>query len=443
MHHCRDFILSNNNMRVRIDHPNRRDVLMTFAAGAGVTLLPRQAGANDSSTHSDGRQPQAGIVVPIGGALRFDHDAVWSRLVALSGGRGSKWVVFGLASTHPEAAAAQAASVLARHGANAAALLQGTQQSVTEWVTDPAAIGRLHGARGVFFCGGAQERIVDALQPEGVATPLLDSIREVQRRGGVIAGTSAGAAVMSTTMFRDAQDPFAVLQGQLRERREIDHGLGFAGPELFVDQHFLKRGRIGRMLPMMVARGYKLGLGVDENTAAIIEGNAVEVIGAKGALLVDLSGASSECQHGAFCLRGAKLSYLDRGDRFDLSTRRLAPSEQKRSDHPINPHAPGFEPYNAHARFWPDMLGDTAIVNAMSELIDSGDQESFGLAADLAAHPQAPHPELGFEFRLYKGEDSLGWFTGKFGGEDYSVANLYLDVTPVRLSRPFYAPWKG
>ena len=53
--------------------------------------------------------------------------------------------------------------------------------------------------------------------------------------------------------------------------------------------HFLKRGRIGRMLPLMMAKGYKLGLGIEENSAAIVQGDLVEVVGGKGALLIDLN----------------------------------------------------------------------------------------------------------------------------------------------------------
>ncbi|MDP1051798.1 hypothetical protein, partial [Klebsiella quasipneumoniae] len=78
---------------------------------------------------------------------------------------------------------------------------------------------------------------------------------QVFDRGGVIAGTSAGAAIMSRMMFRDPPDNLQILKGQWRERRDFDRGLGFVGPELFVDQHFLKRGRFGRMIPLMMAKG--------------------------------------------------------------------------------------------------------------------------------------------------------------------------------------------
>ena len=93
------------------------------------------------------------------------------------------------------------------------------------------------------------------------------------------------------------------------------------------------------------------------------------------------------------------------------------------------------------------MLGDTTIVNAMGNLIDNRDSEAYGLAFDgRALRPGAPvqPPEaratLGFEFRLYRGPDSRGWFTGAFGGEDYTAVNLYLDVTPIEMAQPLYQP---
>ena len=182
-------------------------------------------------------------------------------------------------------------------------------------VRDPSLLELVRSANGVFFSGGAQERIIDTFSPGGRTTPMLEAIWDVYRRGGVVAGTSAGAAIMSTVMFRDALSVIDVMKGRLRDGKEVDRGLGFVGPNLFVDQHFLKRGRFGRMIPLMLTRGYKLGLGVDENSAAIVHGDEVEVIGAKGALLVDLREARTDPNQKALNITGAKLTYLDRGDR--------------------------------------------------------------------------------------------------------------------------------
>jgi cyanophycinase len=302
-------------------------------------------------------------------------------------------------------------------------------------------VAKVRAAHGVFFSGGAQERIVDVLQPEGKRTPLLEAIWELFNSGGVVAGTSAGAAIMSETMFRDAQDVLRVLKtGSLVEGKEIDRGLGFVGPELFVDQHFLKRGRIGRMLPLMVQKGYKLGIGVEENTGAIVRGHEVEVIGAKGVVLVDLSQATNDPHAPYFNLKNARITYLDKGDRHDLKTGVTTPSQEKMAGSLIDPNAADFRPYFRRMPFVPDILGDNAIANAMGNLLDNRQGEALGLAFAGVPLADDPEPDLGFEFRLKRGPESRGWYTGAFGGEDYTVLNLGLDITPVKMRRPLYEP---
>jgi cyanophycinase len=383
----------------------------------------------------------AQTAIAIGGALKFDNDAVWKRIVDEAGGAGARFAVFSTAAANPERSARQIIEALQRQGAQAewvpvAPRLKGRELQAE--LDSPLNLERVRAARGIFFSGGAQELIVDTLQPGGRVTPLLQAIWEVYNKGGVVAGTSAGAAIMSTTMFRDAQDSLHVLKGRLREGQEIDRGLGFVGPDLFIDQHFLKRGRVGRMLPLMQAKGYKLGLGIEENSAAIIRQGRIEVIGAKGALLADLSAARHDPRLPAFNVQGALLSYLDRGDRHDLASGVTTPSPQKAADLAIDPHAPGFKPYLKGQAFYPDMLGDNTIVNAMGQLLDSPLPETLGLA--FAGRPGAedPQPDLGFEFRLYKTAATRGWFSGAFGGEDYTVLRMGLDVRPVTLQRPFY-----
>ena len=390
--------------------------------------------------------PIKGHAMAIGGALKADNDEVWNRLIALAGGRGARFVVFGTAAEDPEASAKQVVEQLQRRGAVAEALPVAPKFSwvdLNKVVRDAALIAKVRNARGIFFTGGSQERIVDVLNPGGHPTPMLDAIWEVYRRGGVVAGTSAGAAVMSTVMFRDAPSVVSILKGQWEEGKQIDRGLGFVGPDLFVDQHFLKRGRFGRMVPLMLAKGYKLGLGVDENSAAVIRGDEVEILGHKGALLVDLGEASSDRQLGVFNLKNAKLTYLDHGDRMNLRTRSVTPSAMKLRGQRLEPGAPDYKPYYTLPQFYTDMLGDSTISTAMSILIDSVQPEFRGLSFEAAPKAGDALADLGFLFRLYKGPGSIGWSTDELGPEDYTVVNLYLDVTPVRMPQPLFGPWPG
>lgn len=386
-----------------------------------------------------------GYAVPIGGALKADNDEVWGRIVALAGGKGARFVVFSTASEDPEASARQTVELLQRRGAVAEALPVAPKFSwvdLNKVVRDPALINKIKNARGVFFTGGAQERIVDVLAPGGHPTPMLEAIWDVYRRGGVVAGTSAGAAIMSTVMFRDAPSVINIMKGKWVEGKQIDRGLGFVGPDLFVDQHFLKRGRFGRMIPLMMAKGYKLGLGVDENSAAIIHGDEIEVIGGKGALLVDLGEVKTDPTLGAFNVTNARLSYLDHGDKFNLRTRVTQPSAIKLRGEKLDPFSAEFKPYYTEELFHLDMLGDSTISNAMNYLIDSNRNEVRGLTFDVLPKPGDPVADLGFLFRLYKGKGSYGWSTDELGGEEYTVVNVFLDVTPVRMPQPIFGPWQ-
>lgn len=143
-----------------------------------------------------------------------------------------------------------------------------------------------------------------------------------------------------------------------------------------------------------------------------------------------------------FNLKNAKLTYLDHGDRFNLKTKVVSPSVQKLRGQKIDPNADNFLPFFKAEAFYPDILADTVIVNAMSHLIDSKQQTLIGLAFNaegLAAQDiNRKSPALGFEFRLRKGADSLGYFTGAWGGEDYTIINIYLDVVPISMARPLY-----
>ena len=384
-----------------------------------------------------------GPAVAIGGALRDDNAEVWSRLVELAGGRGTRFVVLATASGDPEAAAQVTIAALTAHGAVAEALpvapeLKGVD--LAQAVRDPALIEKVRAARGVFFTGGDQARIVDTLRPGGVESPLLLALRELQQRGGVVAGTSAGAAIMSRTMFRDPASVITLMKGPLRPGTDVDAGLGFAQSDLLVDQHFLARGRIGRMLVLMQARGITLGLGVEEDAAAVLQGNIVEVLGLRGALLVDFTEATIDARLGAFNVANAKLTLLGHGDRYDLRTRTLLPAQAKLDGQRVDPRAAGFKPYHEDAPFALDVLAGGVVVDRMVRVVDGKATEASGLAFDPSADAPAPR-DLGFEFRFSRRPDTVAWYDPVPAADAYTIANVRLDVVPVRVSQPLFRPW--
>jgi cyanophycinase len=375
-------------------------------------------------------QPKGSLVI-IGGALRADNAAVWERMVQLAGGKGARIAVFASASASPEKAGKFLVDRFNQVGARAffvpvAVRLSGIDYQAA--ADDPQLAAAVRSAGGAFFAGGDQGRITRALRREdGSNTRMLDALWDMYRRGGMIAGSSAGAAIMSSTMFGHPKPVLATLKLGLDEGKEIAPGLGFIGDDVFIDQHLLVRGRFARMVPAMLKKGYKLGLGIDENTAMVVgPSREVEVVGYRGALLVDLSKAVPE--DGPLNVSNVRLSYLDNGDRFNLATQTFTPSADK-LDNRVDP----ARPYYREPLFSADILGNSTVVDLMAKLIDSDQPEAIGLSLDS---PNGVQPDLGFEFKLTRTSDSVGYMSPLT--EQYSVYNLRLDIRPIVVQRPLY-----
>ena len=375
--------------------------------------------------------PEGSLVI-IGGGLRVDNAEVWDKIVALAGGKGARIAVLPTAAENPAKEAQLTVDALNRYGARAfvvpvAPRLAGLD--ARKAADDPALADAVRKAGGAFFTGGDQARITGSLRhPDGSNTAVLDALWALYRRGGVIAGTSAGAAIMSSTMFYDPPlDVMPVLKNGVVDGKDVAPGLGFIGTDVFVDQHLLARGRFGRMLPAMLAKGYTLGLGIDENTAAIVGPKRdVTVIGYRGALVLDLLDASTDTSKPGFNLTNARISYLDSGDRFSLATRTYRPG-------------PGKEPvdrkYVEHRApiFYTDILGNTAVADLLEKLADSDLQRAVGVAFE---GPDSASAERGFEFTFTRMPDSGEFVTNR---EDaYSIYRIRMDVRPVRVHQPFY-----
>jgi cyanophycinase len=181
-----------------------------------------------------------------------------------------------------------------------------------------AATTTLSGAAGVFFTGGDQLRISSQIGD----TPVERAIREMHLAGGLIAGTSAGASVMSDTML---------VRGTSSETHRIGDlhmaaGLGLIH-DVIIDQHFAERGRIGRLLGAVAQNPRVLGIGIDEDTAIVVEDGQFGVHGRAGVYVVDGSAVTqsniAEAKpNRALSIYDICMHVLSAGDRFDLASRR-------------------------------------------------------------------------------------------------------------------------
>lgn len=175
----------------------------------------------------------------------------------------------------------------------------------------------LAGADGVFFTGGDQLRISSQIGD----TPVEQMVWDIHRRGGVIAGTSAGASVMSETMLVRGSSGESHRIGSLN----MAPGLGLI-PDVIIDQHFAERGRIGRLLGAVAQNPRVLGIGIDEDTAIIVENNTFTVLGAGAVYVVDgtdvtHSNVAEAGDEQPLSIFGVKLHVVAGGDRFNLVKR--------------------------------------------------------------------------------------------------------------------------
>ncbi|GBF07958.1 cyanophycinase [Deinococcus aerius] len=191
-------------------------------------------------------------------------------------------------------------------------------------------LGLLDGATGVFFTGGDQLRITSQIGD----TPLEARIRQVYEAGGVIAGTSAGASAMCETMLVKGHSKESYRIGDLA----MAPGLGLIRG-VIIDQHFAERGRMGRLLGAVAQNPRVLGIGIDEDTAIVVEGGHFRVIGSGAVYVADGAGIThsniAEARRDEpLSLYDVRLHVLSAGDAFDLGKRKPVPAEALREGVP-------------------------------------------------------------------------------------------------------------
>jgi cyanophycinase len=177
-------------------------------------------------------------------------------------------------------------------------------------------------AAGIFFSGGDQLRITSQIGDTGIEA----KVRALYERGGVIAGTSAGASAMSDTMLVRGTSSETHRIGDLH----MSPGLGLIR-DVIIDQHFAERGRFGRLLGAVAHNPRVLGMGIDEDTAAIVEGDEFEVIGSGAVYVVDgehvtHSNVAEARPERVLSMHEVRVHVLGNGDRFSFKTRKPSPA---------------------------------------------------------------------------------------------------------------------
>lgn len=219
-----------------------------------------------------------GHLVVVGGAEDQIRDKViLKRFLDLAGGGGANILILTAATANPQAAWRRYERAFLDLGtSNVSHLDIGNADDANT----PDVVSRILGADGVFITGGDQNRLMDKLVETTAARALHTAFH---LRGCCIGGSSAGAAVMSLSMLAEGHTP----KLPEKDAARLAVGLGFV-TNAIIDQHFSERRRLGRLMSVLAQRPDLLGVGIDEDTALVIErGLGIEVIGNGAVTLLD------------------------------------------------------------------------------------------------------------------------------------------------------------
>jgi cyanophycinase len=239
---------------------------------------------------------QKGSLVIIGGGKR--PPSIMKKIIELAGSENSKICILPMASGVPIKTAESQKKQFENFGAKEVFYLNASNEDAL----DESYCNKLEGVTGIFFSGGDQNRLTKVLHN----TELLKRIKNIYNNGGVIAGTSAGAAVMSKIMItgdellnKDTTRTFStIMKGNIK----TTEGFGFLD-NCIIDQHFIKRKRHNRLISIVLENPKNLGIGIDESTAILVNAdNTFKVIGESQVIIFDAIGATDikVNEHGLF-----------------------------------------------------------------------------------------------------------------------------------------------
>ena len=255
--------------------------------------------------------------MPIGGAEdKVGSMTVLREVVRLAGGPAARIVVLSTASSLGDEITHSYLQLFSSLGVTD---VSGIRPESREQAADPSVTGPVDDATAIFMTGGNQTKLAALV----VGTPLGDAIVAAHARGALVAGTSAGASICSRHMvsFGSGGTTPKFRVGQ------VSQGLGLL-TDVIVDQHFTQRNRFGRLLALVAANPAQLGVGIDEDTAAVIDAAGIMTVKGRGVVTVFdgsdvITTAYTATGTQPLMLSGVRLHTLPRGSVFDVGARKL------------------------------------------------------------------------------------------------------------------------
>ena len=387
------------------------------------------------SNAQDNNVRGSGHLVIIGGGLRPDNASVIEKIVEYAGGaQSARFVVLPTASlmTHD---AEDFCRFLIRYGVTSdrSEVLNINVDNAASATHDARILEKVRSASGVYLAGGDQRRLVRLLtQENGSDTLLLAEIRNVYERGGVIAGSSAGASAQSATMLAvsglhdklideglDTLD-YGITSHSDQRGLLLTRGFGFFNAGI-IDQHFTQyRGRLGRLTRATADSGVPLGFGIDENTALLVSSQGPIRVAGLGAVTIIKPTARGEDGPLGYKISNVTLSMLTDGDSFNPATGEFTIAAAK-----------------------PPLVAEKLEYdgNFLLNDIGGGGAVTFALVSGLAENSRTVQQAISVK---YHGESMHGYrfmfrkrpTTQAFGGVmndqwTYSLLDIQLDISPI------------
>jgi len=394
--------------------------------------------------------PEGNLVI-VGGALENNNKSIFTQLIDLAGGaNAASFAIIPSASGVSVQSFEYFKKALVSYGVKPekinlipiAMVDDDSTKDVNEanWKNngnDQKLAEIVRNCSAVWFSGGDQARTIKTLvKPDGSRTVVLEAVWDVFENGGVVGGTSAGAAIMSEAMIGAGNSLGALTHGAVVNYKGDDFpegdgvlmtkGLGFF-PLGIVDQHFNARARIGRLIVALFHENekFKKGFGIDENTALIYVGKEkkLKVAGAGGVTFIDTEEAEIKNHKEMPEIYDLLISYLEDGDSFDILSGISIPADGKKQTR-------GNEYYNIKN---PGLTGIfSGYSSGFHELITKNliDNKGTNEVKNLSFFEK----DQGYLVTLRKTPDSKGFYTDKPDGEDhYTVVNIRMDMIPVKV----------
>lgn len=376
-----------------------------------------------------------GHLMMVGGALQTTNKAVFDKLIEYAGGvDNARFVILPAANLSTESGRGFCEE-LRLHGIppDRAEVLNVFESNAATATNDKAILDMVRNATAVYMIGGDQRRLVRALtRKDGSDTPLLYEMRKLYQRGGLIAGTSAGASAQSQLMLAVSGLPDMLvdegldtldygLTDDVAERGLLmTRGLGFHHPGI-IDQHFLQyRGRLGRLTRATADSGVPCGFGIDKNSAMSVEPDGRVLIAGGNVLIIEPGESLGQDGPCGYEIRDVRISLLSDGDVYDPRTKKVSVAASKA---PLLPKDLAF-----NGNF---LIGDIGAGYAITGALISGLAENHRQVQEgivLKFHGVTSH---GYRCVFRKHADTRAFLGNTLDGSLYSLVDVRLDIMPI------------